>query len=1801
MNNFDNCISEYVRNYFVTAISGVGNKASEELRLSFCGPPQFMLESIFGTLLQGEAKLIFEIDGSELEALVFLVDEDASDEPIVAGVSCHCTSGNLNSLRNQNFDCFVFLHSVQESISASLQTANVKVGLQGKQKQFDQWIAEPLVTHIVDQILGRFGIAEKTEFKNTLHACLRETWAKEESSPQKSLTWELLKHLMDSAIPKGENYTYFLGLLGTVNCEASQVGSKPHLDVLNRLGVSFEASYFDKSFADFFESSDEEYKGYLKQLQAHLSGCIMPKDFTESPISAYRPKLIDSSLPRWWEKLTLDVWNDLLSGSVPLSTGLRVRFINDLSGPKAGLPSLYRDDVHFEIEIDSQAPAVVEIQRASGSKNLQTIGKLGVTSGSPKQWTDNEVPDHDKYVRYRFLADGMKPVTVKAISLENYSNCVVATASSAKKVTAFKKKKKKGKKTEEFECDMELHGLGSHRLDLFKASHVQISKEMACFENSSESDFESESRLIAENDENSSVVVVDADEECTFEFQATFAGNSVIFRIHATSTDQTPTGTASVFEQLVVEHTKDKKGSTRVEPKPSRLTDLQSWMLSDPKESYRPVGLGPDFLTDWRLPKWRLHDTLSTKEQLLAPWPTPDELVAPDDFATSRHAVLGALIEGTGSESFNPLEAVRLHELMSQESFRSNLSDMLGSYIDWLRKDYRVAIWSDIVALFYEESAAGSLASFPFAILVSPFHPVRLGWQCIAQDLLFRESKQNCPAASTLNPAVNPDCLLLPCQMPSGEFKLRPYVSLPSSSDYWSVLWSTDALEKLNAVGEDPFFDDGLGIAVEGLTTGFTSQQVVRSLDEVSKILAARSRLTMSITSDTKGVSKCNDGIEEWCVANLGDESDHWSVAGGKTLEVYDYRHESTHPEQAALASLTAQTQGKVVWYRRSGDDERRRTDLSVVDHLGWAHPEFQSTSLRSPLDKSGLRRSRIRKQVSRENSFVAESRVCKPPKEYDGDTLNGRIIECLDLIESKCSREFDSFVFAPKLATLWKGIDTSRFAAVTSSNIDAACFFGAHKQNAFLWDYELPRFSSQAGENSGYFLLAQQSGSMVTAVKAATSTLSTNSSLDDVKINELLNEVSRRGIPTLKRLTGGGSISLGEVGVLAGFKIMQSDFEATETDHGLLAAFDEIDQTINLIIPVDSFQNHFEDLRRSLMSEKGQRPDLLVFSILHVKGEAKVVRLTPIEIKTRSSVNPMSRKDRGGALEQASSFAEFLLRMEGVAGESELWGIAWRGLMASMLDYGFRVYGQLEKFIGNQDWESLQASVLEQLASGTLELQIDGRGRLILFDGSVTESKLKDNDQKEFFRTMQISHADAFRVLNGDATSLKVAIRKTVGDWELKPLVEVPEQADASVRNKKTALQTIEPAEGGAPDVLETGAEADPEEVAANEPDQTPEVADKGIRFKIGSTVDGFEERDVHFFPGNTALNQLNVGIVGDLGTGKTQLIKSIVYQATRGATMNRGKKPNILIFDYKKDYSKLDFVEATEAKVIQPDNIPLNIFDTRDCPVKKAWLEKSRFFNDVLSKIYSGIGPAQQNKLKQAVKAAFQSCDALEQKDPLIKDVFKSYSEIVGDKVDAPFSIMSDFVDGEYFTSNRSEIITFAEFLDGVVVLDLSAVGQDDRTKNMLVVIFLNLFYDHMLKIEKKPFWGTDPQLRFIDTWLLVDEADNIMMYEFDILKKILLQGREFGVGALLASQYLSHFKTAHENYLEPLLTWFVHKVPNVTIKELEGIGLTRADSETVERIKTLGVHECLVKTLDADGKFVRGVPMFELLKDK
>jgi hypothetical protein len=369
-----------------------------------------------------------------------------------------------------------------------------------------------------------------------------------------------------------------------------------------------------------------------------------------------------------------------------------------------------------------------------------------------------------------------------------------------------------------------------------------------------------------------------------------------------------------------------------------------------------------------------------------------------------------------------------------------------------------------------------------------------------------------------------------------------------------------------------------------------------------------------------------------------------------------------------------------------------------------------------------------------------------------------------------------------------------------------------------------------------------------------------------------------------------------------------------------------------------------------------------------------------------------------------------------------------------------------------------------------------------------------------------------------------------------------------------------------------------------------------RGLVVHAGKLADGFTEDPQFYLPSVTALNNINIGVVGDLGTGKTQLIKSLVSQITNGGLANAGVRPRFLIFDYKKDYQSADFIAATGAKVVKPYQLPINLFDTGGVERTPQWLPRFQFFADVLDKIYSNIGPVQRSHLKNAVKAAHEAA-AAHGRAATIYDVQAQYEVTVGGKADSVWSILDELTIGEVFARNPEDGASFDSFFEGVTVISLSSLGADDRAKNLVVAVFLNLFYEFMLRLPKRPFRGTAPQLRTVDSYLLVDEADSIMKYEFEVLKSILLQGREFGVGVLLASQYLKHFKVGATDYRDPLLTWFIHKVPDVRPQELGALGMTANLPQLAERIKQLPMHHCLYKTFDVTGSVIEGLPFYRL----
>ena len=81
-------------------------------------------------------------------------------------------------------------------------------------------------------------------------------------------------------------------------------------------------------------------------------------------------------------------------------------------------------------------------------------------------------------------------------------------------------------------------------------------------------------------------------------------------------------------------------------------------------------------------------------------------------------------------------------------------------------------------------------------------------------------------------------------------------------------------------------------------------------------------------------------------------------------------------------------------------------------------------------------------------------------------------------------------------------------------------------------------------------------------------------------------------------------------------------------------------------------------------------------------------------------------------------------------------------------------------------------------------------------------------------------------------------------------------------------------------------------------------------------------------------------------------------------------------------------------------------------------------------------------------------------------------------------------------------------------------------------------------------------DGKLRQLRKFILVDEADNFLKLGFSSIRKILKEGREFGVGTILSTQFLKHFDTQQDDFSKYILSWIVHKVDDLSPKDVKNL---------------------------------------------
>ncbi|QXI26418.1 ATP-binding protein [Pseudomonas vanderleydeniana] len=1800
-----------------------------EYRLIFRGPPLEILEQTYSDLTQnGGIQVQGRQDGSKATLPVLLQypgNQLQGPKPLI-GQSGKCDNDHLLNVRNDPTNpSFVALVPPGLHNNLSIESTTDEFGLGSDTStgstSFDIWWRDEFVQQAVEQALTVAGVdpQQKDDAKALIE---KATGAVDEIDPDKSshrLAWHLLSRIYSIAstnqgLPAGQALALACGF---PPMEDGKISPKIQQSTLDKISEEL-ADGFKTGIERLTANATPETDKALRELLAHLqSNCDIPTAFERATAAFYLPNagLELTAPPSWWTTLTIEQWTELLSNEENQAIGeVAIQCTNGIIPINKGMPALVRGQVELAVST-SEGYQPQEVQLTGGSQGKAFIS-LPVALNGPTRYSDSSPPAHKTPMSYKVIAGGSKPASIRVISLETWQPGIVVSCRLATKSTPPKKPRKKSAKLH-WETALSLPGSGRYELRIHLSPGVSLGTVEGLSDDTTEIEAGKQDIETKQVGEDEYLIEIEADGKYQLDIAFTLPGEKApsICRAYLACEETKEEGCRSEFERLIKLNRRhlekfDTKAVVHLE-RNSRASSLQSWMLEEQNAaiSFRPLVISNDYASQWAPPDWNAIDgpILSRGQFLHDPRPQAEHFQPPKGFIEARQELAKYI---RGEDQSGLLESAPLGAWLSNDpDFRSLVESYLDSFMSWVSTNPSVACWVDTVIVCSLQADGRTLDRIPDAIILSPLHPLRLAWHCLAQKVLRDEVEGDsacpCPAASILDPDCIPDLLTLCLQSPSGEDSVD-FLSVECSSDYWSVLWNGSRLNQIPERTSRAPFDSSLGLTVGGISSGFSPAQVSRALDDVTDLLSAKPIVSLVVSSAGGTTDACNEGLANWCTKRFGngDQDKTRQSVGARILEVFDTRKTGV-PDQATIANLSEDTDNHVRWYDKQPVNSK--PDLGIIAQLNSADPESKEVGILSPLSVGGLIRHRVRRQLKA--SFLSESRQgLQMP--LSGDPFADKVSTCMLMLEKirdgKVGLQFSPNTHA--ISGMLEG-NSAGFVAVSSSAIDPACFLGGWIEGTYLWDYDLPAYSHRAGDTSGYYLLSQVKEADRDALRRVLKPLPDCGNLDDNQIEQILLEVARRGIPTVRGLSGDDTGATGDLGLFLAVRLLQDQFRQEGNLNSLLPvlAGTPEDSTIAIIIPVDPFRGYLSDLARSLGKERKEmslsRPDLLAVGVRACNDRIQL-HLTPIEVKCRQN-SVFSSGDSTEALNQAKALSTLLRAIEERATTSLAWRLAFQHLLLSMIGFGLRVYSQHQAVDGQAGrWASYHERIAAAILNPTPTISIDEKGRLIVVDGS-PDSDSHDRDGDGYAETIVISSKDAGRMIVGnDAQSFYDSVRSKVNDWGLLPastnepssptskstsIVEAPVLSE-----EQTGTPASEPGEkanGSSLELIEQSSTTTSSPMAAP---ATP--VSSGIVLSVGKTVDGFEPRPLTLNISNTQLNQLNIGVVGDLGTGKTQFLKSLILQISRSRDENRGITPRFLIFDYKRDYSSDDFVKATGAKVVKPYRLPLNLFDTTGMGESSApWLDRFRFFSDVLDKVYTGIGPVQRDKLKKAVRNAYDTANA-ENRQPTIYDIHEEYSQLLAGKSDSPMAIIDDLVDMEVFARD-GDIKPFDEFLDGVVVISLDAMGQDDRSKNMLVAVMLNMFYENMLRTPKRPFIGDSPQLRAIDSYLLVDEADNIMRYEFDVLRKLLLQGREFGAGVILASQYLRHFKAGATDYRDPLLTWFIHKVPNATPNELGALGFTSDLAELSERVKTLPNHHCLYKSFDATGEVIRGLPFFEL----
>lgn len=1222
----------------------------------------------------------------------------------------------------------------------------------------------------------------------------------------------------------------------------------------------------------------------------------------------------------------------------------------------------------------------------------------------------------------------------------------------------------------------------------------------------------------------------------------------------------------------------------------------------------------------------------------------PVHLPSHNVFADSAHVQLGMPREVSNSDAacnfWNAFDGLGLPGAMPGEGAtcdwpsrldlrgvqRGSVETYLRAYLELLEL---ARAGGDFVLAAYPFSAVLHDANrgYPAGVLLSPLHPLRLGWSWSVQHLAAEAYEKT----------------------PTDVDRLANLLRFVDGGDLPALARSPGPVDAMLATPLD--------MGYEGLFSAWSFLRTSRSISPAKSILGQAFPAGTASGLDQGGVSAA---IRDYLRVHPFSQQLSIGLEAGEDVQP---SRDLERAVVSAVALAAHSTTEPLPGGARVYDNRKRRAGLadpgevlhalerpskaldvqrpSVADTFAWRSSDNARLDIRfleTPLVDAAVVPSDepstgfapalpVGRGFAWRRYVSGESRSAYSPvldeTAFAGLDGYGRCLEAFETLGG--SLEVKALVPLPRFLVG----EAARWTVSGNAHMDPVTLSRALRdikgQGLALWEWRpafLPRNwgsgAAPAGTARPYVVIARAGEQFYAGIRSAAKNCIGDDSPD--RARQVLDELGARGVGLSSLLSMGHRQSTGAIGFYLAFKALEQWERDAHEDQ------------LRCILPMDALAPVFEAIVEGVKDTGARRrADLLVVSATRKPADRFSIHLHPVEVKMRvnqpGSFPGKSSQAVTDALEQLSNSGEVLAKLCGVLDNAQPGDVLLHHAIASLLSTAISL-----RNASSEDGVRLERELLEAAALGRCDFE-SSAGSLTWFQAGGRgdddrPDRLVDNgsDAPRIFMLDPVAlerpegNARRDEAYGRIARMLEEACtqgtKPGASREDLDETFACSGQADAGADEGDQEPRVAEP--GGAepdspgappldspssPGSNVLGADSAVSEDAEHAQDARGEAPPTprgvpGVRVVIGRRRRGLEIEDVVYDPSDTRLNQLNFGIVGDLGTGKTQFVKSLIYQVSLSAAGNRGIAPKFFVFDYKRDYVDAHFIDAVGGQVIDPGEtpIPLNFFALPPGASEKDKVRRARFFVDVVDRI-SSIGQVQGDRLYEAVRAGYAANDA-----PVLPEVLEAYQKESG-KADKVTSTLKLMVDLEIFETDREKLTDFASLFDRTTIVNLQGLKAGNEVRDVVVTLFLDQVYNDYMKSRTKQPYERDHngvQRRFVDAFLLVDEAHHILRHGFEVLETLMLEGREFGMGVVLSTQFLSHFGLGKVNWAEALSTWSIHKVPNVAGRDLERLGFVGDVDARARDVVALQNHHALFKSaaFAPEGAVLADVPFFELV---